>query len=461
MARRGLVTRVQALRRVSLAALIPLAIQCGSSGANDRNPGAANGLAGRAGAALIVSGAGGQGGGSPSATGSAGLGPVGGALDNAGGASSNGGRAATSGGSSAGSGVSGGSAGSGIGGSSAGGTAGKAGQGGAAGGLVVAGGPNAGGASGCSEIGGGPITVTTQHLDIGVHDPSMIWDGSRYVLFATDRTLSVRTSTDMRQWTSAGNGFSSVPAWVTTTLGATPPNLWAPDVSFFNCTFHVYYAGSTFGSRNSVIGLVTTPTLDPASPNYHFTDVGLIVRSVAADTANAIDPNVTYDESGAPWLAWGSYGTSGIQLHQLDAATGKLSTTNSTTYSIADRNGSSIEGASIVSHNGFFYLFASFGTCCVGIDSTYTTVVGRAAKITGPYTNKAGALMTDGASELLLAKSGRYIGPGGGTAFRTGMNYLYVYHYYDGNDAGASKLLVRPINWSADNWPVLGEPLFP
>ena len=167
--------------------------------------------------------------------------------------------------------------------------------------------------------------TSTQHLDIRVHDPAMIWDGSRYVLLATGGTLAVRTSPDMRAWTSDGNIFSKIPAWVTTTLGMAPPDLWAPDVSYFNCTFHIYYAGSTFGSRNSVIGLATTPTLDPSSPNYRFSDEGMIVRSVEGDSANAIDPNVSFDETGAPWLAWGSFGNSGIQLHQLDAVTGSAS----------------------------------------------------------------------------------------------------------------------------------------
>ena len=41
-------------------------------------------------------------------------------------------------------------------------------------------------------FGGGPITTTTTHLDIGVHDPSMIWDGRQYYLFATGGTLDVR-----------------------------------------------------------------------------------------------------------------------------------------------------------------------------------------------------------------------------------------------------------------------------
>jgi len=88
-------------------------------------------------------------------------------------------------------------------------------------------------------------------------------------------------------------------------------------------------------------------------------------------------------------------------------------------------------------------------------------MVGRATRITGPYTDKAGTDMMKGAAEQVLASEGRYIGPGGGTAWRDGDTYLYVFHYYDGNDNGNSKLQIRPIRFDATDWITLGDPLFP
>lgn len=306
-------------------------------------------------------------------------------------------------------------------------------------------------------LGGGPVTTDSLHLDIGVHDPSMIWDGKRYFLFATGGTLGMRSSPDMFAWTNAGNVLSAVPAWVTTALGSTPTDLWAPDISYFNGQFHVYYAGSTFGSNDSVIGLATTSSLEPPA----FTDQGVVVQSTTSDDFNAIDPNVSFDQNCAPWLAYGSF-WSGIKLRKLDAVTGKLATDDTKTYSLAARSGTkAIEAASIVSHNGYYYLFVSFDACCKGVNSTYRTMMGRATQITGPYVDKTGASMTTGAAEQLLATAGRYIGPGGGTAWKDGQQYLYVYHYYDGDDNGASKLQVRPIAFDADDWVTLGDPLFP
>jgi arabinan endo-1,5-alpha-L-arabinosidase len=316
-----------------------------------------------------------------------------------------------------------------------------------------------GDASGCGGggiLGGGPTTTTKTHLDIGVHDPSMIWDGTRYYLFATGGTLAIRSSADILTWKNAGNVLPSIPAWITTALGSNPGSLWAPDISYFNGQFHVYYAGSTFGSNDSVIGLATTASL--AAPAW--TDQGVVVASKTSDDFNAIDPNVSFDESCTPWLAFGSF-WSGIQLRKLDAATGKPATDDTTLYPLASRNGGAIEAASVVSHNGYYYLFVSFDACCKGVSSTYRTMVGRATHITGPYTDKAGADMMKGAAEQLLASTGRYIGPGGGTAWKDGNTYLYVYHYYDGEGGGDSKLQIRPIQFDASDWVVLGDALFP
>jgi arabinan endo-1,5-alpha-L-arabinosidase len=427
---------------------------CGSSNSDNGTP------AQTAGAPSTTAGAGVSGSGSPTAGGAQNPG-AGGTTTSTAGSGAGGSAAAPSAGAPGSSGANSGAAGQSGGASSAGASTGGTTSGGGPGAAGAGGGTaGAGGAPACPDLGGGPVTTTTTHLDIGVHDPSMIWNGSRYFLFATGGTLNIRSSTNMQQWNNVGNIFNAVPGWITTALGANPGSLWAPDISYFNCTFHVYYAGSSFGSNNSVIGLATNPTLDSTSSSYKWTDQGLIVQTKTSDNYNAIDPNVSYDDTGAPWLAFGSF-WSGIKMRKLDATTGQLSTTDPTLYSIAGRNGGAIEAASVISHNGYYYLFVSFDACCKGVSSTYRTMVGRASKITGPYTNKAGAAMTTGAAEQLLATSGRYIGPGGGTAFRNGTTYLYAFHYYDGDNDGNSKLQVRPITFDATDWPTLGDPLFP
>ncbi|HYQ28915.1 MAG TPA: arabinan endo-1,5-alpha-L-arabinosidase [Polyangiaceae bacterium] len=327
------------------------------------------------------------------------------------------------------------------------------------------GGALAGGASGGGAVGSGGAALTyppaaSEHRAIGTHDPGMIHVANAYYLFGTGGLLGIRKSTNLATWTNAGTIFSALPGWIKSALGETPADLWAPDISYVNGTYRVYYAGSSFGSNHSVIGLATNTSLDPQNSAYEWLDQGLVLESNRAGTKddwNAIDPNATQDAAGNWWLVFGSF-WSGIKLRRLDTATGKLSTADTTLYALAAHAGG-IEAPSIILHNGYYYLFVSFDACCKGVDSTYRTMVGRASAITGPYTDANGKAMLQGNAVQLLAKDGRYIGPGGGTAFRDGELFYYAYHYYDGQMNGASELMLRPINWQND-WPELAAPLW-
>ncbi len=344
------------------------------------------------------------------------------------------------------------------------GTAGQQTAGGSSNGGANSGGVGGGESAGGSGAGGPSVypPATTMHRAIGVHDPSMIQVGATYYLFATGGLLNFRSSTNLSAWSNAGTIFTSLPSWITTELGQTITDLWAPDISYENGVYRVYYAGSVFGSNHSVIGLATNATLDSKSPDYKWIDQGLVIESNetggSKDDWNAIDPNFIADENGNSWLVFGSF-WSGIKLRRLDATTGKLSTSDTTLYSLAN-NANGIEAASIVYHAGYYYLFVSYDACCKGVNSTYRTMVGRAANITGPYSDNNGKPMLQGNALQLLATDGRYIGPGGGTAFRDGSLYYYAYHYYDGQANGASFLMLRGIGWTSDGWPSLMTPLW-
>jgi arabinan endo-1,5-alpha-L-arabinosidase len=315
------------------------------------------------------------------------------------------------------------------------------------------------GDAGPGNLGTGPFTTSTMHFDINVHDPAMIWDGNQYYLFATGGSLNIRSSAGLTEWASVGRVLPSAPAWASAAVPGLG-SLWAPDISNFNGKFHLYYTGSTFGSNTSVIGLATNSTLDSTKAGYAWVDEGLVVQSSSTDNYNAIDPNISFDDLGAPWLSFGSF-WSGIKLRRLDPLTGKPAVEDPTLYSIASRNGGAIEAPSIISHGGYYYLFVSFDTCCRGLSSTYRTMVGRATTIIGPYVDSKGIDMMASGGDQLIGTSGRYIGPGGGTAWKNGDNYLYVHHYYDGMTTnGTSKLQIRPINFTADGWVMLGDPLF-
>jgi arabinan endo-1,5-alpha-L-arabinosidase len=270
--------------------------------------------------------------------------------------------------------------------------------------------------------------------------------------------IQIRSSRNLRDWTYAGTVFAAKPAWITNALGNIP-NLWAPDISYFDGFWHLYYAGSSFGSNNSEIGLATTPTLDPSSPRYHWTDDGLVFKTTTSDNYNAIDPSLVSGADGSKWLVLGSY-WSGIKMIQLDPATGKPS--SSTVYSLAAKPfPDPEEGAGIVYHDGYYYLFVSVDSCCRGINSTYHIQVGRSTSITGPYVDAAGTAMSSGGGTEVQGTDAGMIGPGGEFVFNAGggQNWL-VYHYYDAYDNGDAWLQIRPLIW-LNGWPVTGNPLVP
>ena len=128
-----------------------------------------------------------------------------------------------------------------------------------------------------------------------VHDPSIIKEGDTYYLFSTRAGIAIRCSNDLISWRLCGDVFAHLPEWAVKDVPGLR-GLWAPDVSYFNGKYHLYYSVSTFGSNRSSIGLATNRTLDPASDKYRWVDQGKVISSNAWDDWNAIDPNVVLDE---------------------------------------------------------------------------------------------------------------------------------------------------------------------
>jgi arabinan endo-1,5-alpha-L-arabinosidase len=267
--------------------------------------------------------------------------------------------------------------------------------------------------------------------------------------------VQIRKSVDDgRTWGYAGTIWNGIPSWATDMVPGTD-SMWAPEVFRHGNTFYLYYAVSTLGHNNSVVGLATNTTLDPAAPGYKWVDQGKVVRSVPESDFNAIDPDVIEDAAGTPWLVFGSY-WSGIQMVQLEWPSGKRSPDPDRLH-LADRKLplNAIEGAAMISHGGWYYLFTSWDKCCVGLQSTYRIVVGRSKAVTGPYVDRDGHDLMNGGGTTLLASNGNQIGPGGESI----AGGVLAYHYYDAKANGAARLGLRTLNWSADGWPQLANGL--
>jgi len=290
---------------------------------------------------------------------------------------------------------------------------------------------------------------------VRIHDPSTVitCDG-RYYVYGTGRGISVLTSSNGFDWERGGAVFDRIPDSVKAYV---PKNdgqgVWAPDVIQLNGVYYLYYAVSSWGSYVSAVGLVTSPTLNPQSADYHWTDRGMVVHSAEGEALNAIDPGVCLAPDGTLWICYGSY-HGDIQLVELDPKTGLRVATNSPVYIIATES----EASDIIYHDGYYYLFVNHGSCCSSDRSTYNIRVGRSPKITGPYLDRHGEDLVQGAGTLFLAAAGRHIGPGHfGRLIEAGVEKFSCHYEADLDREGRSVLDIRPLLWTADGWPLAGE----
>ena len=286
-----------------------------------------------------------------------------------------------------------------------------------------------------------------------VHDPSMVKaaDGT-YLLYSTGENLAIRTSPDRTAWTRAGSVWPDGAPWTKPFTSPTDRGaLWAPDISFHDGTYYLYYAASSFGSRHSAIFLATSPTGLAGS----WKNAGIVLQTTEADEYNAIDPNLFVDDTGW-WLTFGSF-WSGLKLVRLDPTTGKPAAGAKLT-ALATRPRSvdgAIEAPYLVRRDGYYYLFAAFDLCCRGINSTYRTMVGRSKTVTGPYVDQKGVPMTDGGGTEVVASHGAIAGPGHPAVLHDGADWVLVYHYYTDDLAPATgRLATNLLDWP-DGWPVL------
>jgi arabinan endo-1,5-alpha-L-arabinosidase len=301
--------------------------------------------------------------------------------------------------------------------------------------------------------------------DYYLHDPgTMIKDGGNYFIYGDGQGISGLTTTDLRNWSAVSQVFpGSPPAWTTNAVTGFTGYFWAPDIAYFNGRYNLYYACSSWGTINSAIGLVTSPSL--VSPVW--TDQGKVIQSnpdFATTTNthltayNCIDPSILVDTNGTVWMSFGSY-SDGILIMQLDPSTGKRIAANSPIYRVSNNGpvffSNTEEGSCLYQRGGYYYLFVNFGGCCDGVNSTYNIRVGRSLNVTGPYYDKGGINMTNGGGTMVLESTARYIGPGHAAIMNDNGTNWFTFHYYDGNHGGAATLGLMQLNWTADGWPAL------
>ncbi|PTY02722.1 arabinan endo-1,5-alpha-L-arabinosidase [Opitutaceae bacterium EW11] len=304
----------------------------------------------------------------------------------------------------------------------------------------------------------------------------MIREGGTYYLFATGRGIAVWSSPDRTHWIAEKPVFAAPPPWAVAAVPSFKGHVWAPDISFADGRYYLYYSVSAFGRNTSCIGLATNVTLDPRDPRFRWEDHGKVVQSFPGRTNwNAIDPNLIVGEDGTPYLAFGSF-WSGIQIAKLTPDRMQLAENPDRLRIIASRvskpagenppavddnpkdaGGNAIEAPFIFRRGPYFYLFASIDYCCKGRQSTYKMIVGRAQHVVGPYLDRTGVRMDRGGGTLLLAGDEQWYGVGHNAVCTfDGTDYL-VFHGYDASDNGKPKLRIEPLVWDDDGWPSVAQ----
>jgi beta-xylosidase len=301
--------------------------------------------------------------------------------------------------------------------------------------------------------------------DVTVHDPVMIKQNDTYYLYCTGSGISVFSSKDLKSWNPEPQVFMDKPVWADNVAENFKNHIWAPDISFHNNTYYLYYSVSAFAKNTSAIGVTTNTTLDPKDPNYKWVDQGIVIQSIPnRDLWNAIDPNLTFDENNIPWLAFGSF-WEGLKMVKLNPDLKSIAqpqewytiAKRKRTFELADSDpgDGAIEAPFVFKKNGYYYLFASWDLCCRGEKSTYKVVLGRSKMITGPYVDKEGKLLTEGGGTLLIHGNKNWYGAGhNGTYTFDGKDYI-IFHAYDSQQKGRPILQIKQLQWDADFWPIL------
>jgi len=294
-------------------------------------------------------------------------------------------------------------------------------------------------------------------------DPSVIKakDGYWYAYATSDPLregqteivpMHVARSADLVRWEYLGPIFSAAnrPAW------ADPTSFfWAPDIRFLNGRYVLYYTVTNTADNpgdDSAIGVATAPT--PAGP---WTDSGgPVVAPRAAPGGGYLwtfDPTQLNAVDGRRYLYYGSY-FGGIHVTEL-SADGLRAVGSPTQVTIDNR----YEGAYVVRHGGWYYLFASAANCCAGPTTGYSVFAGRSRSPRGPFVDREGvSLLTSrvGGTPVIMPNGNRWVGPGHNAVLTdlAGQDY-FVYHAIDRRDPylnGTEGINERPMLMDRLDW---------
>lgn len=288
----------------------------------------------------------------------------------------------------------------------------------------------------------GKKTYKNPVIDYSLPDPTIIKASDGYFyLYATEdiRNLPIHRSKNLVDWEEVGTAFTDKTRPTFEPKGG----LWAPDINYINGQYVLYYSMSVWGGEWTCgIGVATAD-----KPEGPFTDRGMMFRSNTIGVQNSID-QYYIEDNGKKYLFWGSFhGIYGIELTDDGLAIRE----GTEKKQVA---GTAYEGTYIHKHGKYYYLFASTGSCCEGLKSTYTTVVGRSENLFGPYVDKKGQPMLDNHHEILIHGNEAFVGTGHNSEIVSdakGKDWIFYHAVSKANPTGRV-LVMDQVKW-VKGWP--------
>ncbi|KAJ5124326.1 uncharacterized protein N7515_008151 [Penicillium bovifimosum] len=305
--------------------------------------------------------------------------------------------------------------------------------------------------------------------NLPVHDPNILYHDSNYYLFKGGIHVPIYKSANITgPWTELGTVLDSD----SVIHQGNRSRPWAPTTIHKNGLFYCYYTLSAQGSRNSSIGVATTPVID-GTP---WTDHGAVINTGTGPgsdvypytVTNAIDASVVFDEdSGQAYLNYGSFWQGIWQVPLADEMVSVEDAGKPDAVQLAfipKEKRKPIEGAWMSYRSGFYYLWFSHGKCChfqkgfPAPGKEYSIRVGRSKSVRGPFVDRKGTSLIDGGGTVVYGSNHGVVYAPGGLGVLNGSEGLDVLYYHYLNTSVGFKNGQAQLGWNyldyEDGWPV-------
>ena len=305
-------------------------------------------------------------------------------------------------------------------------------------------------------------------LDLHIHDPSRVMQrGAVEVIAVTGKEQSDDYACGLELWERPAGAagpwrlsdclLRDKPAWVAAAVPTNDGAYWAPE--FVGSDRIIYSVASDFDDGgHACLGLLTE------GGDGVWRDIGVPLSCGGANNesmpeVSIIDPAFFETSRGETFLVTGGGTIHAAPINMAyrdldlpDMFPGPGWTPLARGPVVDDDAHGWVEASFLHEHEGAYYLFVNWGSCCAGVRSTYEIRVGRSDSPLGPFTDRDGKAMLDGHGTLVLDSAGIMRGPGHASVRAGADDDILSFHYYHADRGGLPWLGEVGLTWD-DGWP--------